>query len=36
MLSIILIYSDSKALEIGSGTGEATLPILKTGCNIII
>ncbi|MEG2288668.1 MAG: methyltransferase domain-containing protein [Clostridium sp.] len=28
------ISSDSKALEIGIGTGQATLPILKTGCNV--
>ena len=28
------INQDSSALEIGIGTGQATLPILKTGCHI--
>ena len=29
------ISSTSKALEIGMGTGQATRPVLETGCNIV-
>lgn len=33
LMSLCKLDSDKKVLEIGPGTGQATEPILKTGCD---
>ena len=31
----VSIGENSKAIEVGSGSGQATFPVLKTGCELI-
>ena len=35
IFNYISIGEDSRVVEVGSGSGQATLPVLKTGCELI-